>query len=160
MDVELHAPEKFILCNNEKCSTVFKYLDVSVHTIVDGPDPRDHLANERNLLTWIRTGTTLILIGFITLLDMPTKNFAPSYSLPWTDKPVSMNTKIVSYIFVGLGFTCFIYSLYSYFRNQRQIVKRLLWVGHGWLGYFVATIIMIFVVFIMIMALIELPPPS
>lgn len=63
MDVELNAPEKFILCNNEKCSTTFKYLDVSVHTIVDGPDPRDHLANERNLLAWIRTGTTLSLVG-------------------------------------------------------------------------------------------------
>lgn len=63
MDVELNAPESFIHCNNEKCSSVFKYLDLSVHTIVDGPDPRDHLANERNLLTWIRTGTTLSLVG-------------------------------------------------------------------------------------------------
>jgi hypothetical protein len=67
MDVELNAPEQFISCNNEKCSTVFKYLDLSVHTIVDGPDPRDHLANERNLLTWIRTGTTLSLVGMVTL---------------------------------------------------------------------------------------------
>lgn len=94
----------------------------------------------------------------MTLLDMPTKNFAPSYSLPWTNEPVSINADIVSYIFVGLGFTCFIYSMYSYFRNQRQIVKRLLWVGHGWLGYTVATIIMLFVVFIMIMALTEISP--
>lgn len=94
----------------------------------------------------------------MTLLDMPTKNFAPSYSLPWTSEPVSLNAKIVSYIFVGLGFTCFIYSLFSYFRNQRQIVKRLLWVGHGWQGYLVATIIMLFVVFIMVMALTEIHP--
>lgn len=91
----------------------------------------------------------------MTLLDMPTKNFAPSYSLPWTNGPVSLNAKIVSYIFVGLGFTCFIFSLYSYFRNQRQIINRLLWVGQGWLGYVVAAIIMIFVVFIMVMALLE-----
>lgn len=69
MDVELNAPEKFILCNNEKCSTVFKYMDLSVHTVVDGPDPRDHLANERNILAWIRTGTTLSLVGkLISLL--------------------------------------------------------------------------------------------
>lgn len=94
----------------------------------------------------------------MTLLDMPTKNFAPSQSLPWTSEPVSMNARIVSYVFVGLGFTCFIYSLYSYFRNQRQIVKRLLWVGHGWAGYTVAALIMIFVVFIMVMALLEAPP--
>ncbi|GAA5812042.1 hypothetical protein MFLAVUS_005491 [Mucor flavus] len=80
------------------CSNIFKYLDLSVHTIVDGPDPRDHLANERNLLTWVRTGTTLALVEnyhrFMTLLDMPTKNFAPSYSLPWTSEPVSLNAKI------------------------------------------------------------------
>lgn len=176
MDVELNAPESFLLCNDEKCSSVFKYLDLSVHTVIDGPDPRDHFANERNLLTWVRTGTTLSLIGknvnssyrlfflltnfigFMTLLDMPTKNFAPSYSLPWTSETVSINAKIVSYIFVGLGFTCFIYSLYSYFRNQRQIVKRLLDVGHGWLGYLIATAIMLFVVFIMVMALTEIDP--
>ncbi|KAI9272163.1 hypothetical protein EDC94DRAFT_644873 [Helicostylum pulchrum] len=158
MDVELNAPESFLLCNDEKCSSIFKYLDLSVHTVIDGPDPRDHFANERNLLTWVRTGTTLSLVGFMTLLDMPTKNFAPSYSLPWTSEPVSLNAKIVSYIFVGLGFTCFIYSLYSYFRNQRQIVKRLLDVGHGWLGYLIATVIMLFVVFIMVMALTEINP--
>ena len=175
MDVELNAPEQFTLCNNEKCSTKFKYLDYSIHTVVDGPDPRDHLANERNLLTWIRTGTTLALIGieeeshcvyiclynkyiqtigFMTLLDLPAKNFAPSYSLPWTSDPVSIKVHVVAYIFIALGFICFFYSLYNYFRNQRQIVKRLLWVGHGWIGYTVATIMMLFAVFIMIMALV------
>ncbi|GAA5795775.1 hypothetical protein HPULCUR_001137 [Helicostylum pulchrum] len=138
MDVELNAPESFLLCNDEKCSSIFKYLDLSVHTVIDGPDPRDHFANERNLLTWVRTGTTLSLVGFMTLLDMPTKNFAPSYSLPWTSEPVSLNAKIVS--------------------NQRQIVKRLLDVGHGWLGYLIATVIMLFVVFIMVMALTEINP--
>jgi putative membrane protein len=91
----------------------------------------------------------------MTLLDMPSKNFAPSYSLPWTSEPVSYNATVVSYIFIGLGFTCFIFSLYNYFRNQRQIINRLLWVGHGWLGYAVAAIIMLFVVFIMVMALLE-----
>jgi putative membrane protein len=50
--------------------------------------------------------------------------------------------------------------MYSYFRNQRQIVKRLLWVGHGWMGYTVALLIMLFVVFIMVMALTEIPPPA
>lgn len=65
MAEELQAPERFGLCNDEKCSSFFRYLDVSVHTFVDGPDPRDHLANERNLLTWIRTGTTLSLIGIM-----------------------------------------------------------------------------------------------
>lgn len=155
MEEELQAPECFGLCNNENCSEFFKYLDVSVHTFVDGPDPRDHLANERNLLTWIRTGTTLSLIGFMTLIDLPHKKFAPSYSLPWTKGLVSGNSKVISYIFIGLGFTCLVISLYNYFRNQRQIIKRLLHVGQGWLGYSVAILIMFFVVFIMLAALID-----
>jgi hypothetical protein len=70
MAEELQAPERFGLCNDEKCSSFFRYLDVSVHTFVDGPDPRDHLANERNLLTWIRTGTTLSLIGMMLVLGI------------------------------------------------------------------------------------------
>ncbi|KAL4210569.1 hypothetical protein CU097_015396 [Rhizopus azygosporus] len=155
MAEELQAPERFGLCNDEKCSSFFRYLDVSVHTFVDGPDPRDHLANERNLLTWIRTGTTLSLIGFITLVDLPTKNFAPSYSFPWTEEPASTSAKIISYAFIALGFTCLIVSLFNYFRNQRQIIRRLLWVGHGCIGYSVAIITMIFVVFIMAMSLME-----
>jgi putative membrane protein len=81
MDEELNAPEQFILCNNDKCSTVFKYLDLSVHTVVDGPDPRDHLANERNLLTWIRTGTTLSLVGKLVSLFVNNNPNNPSFLL-------------------------------------------------------------------------------
>ncbi|KAI8990234.1 hypothetical protein BDB01DRAFT_780551 [Pilobolus umbonatus] len=154
-EVELNAPDKFILCNDEKCSNVFKYLDLSVHTHIDGPDPRDHLANERNLLTWIRTGTTLCLIGFMNLLDISTKHFAPSKSFPWSKESSTTNSRIVSYVFIGLGFCCFILSLYNYFINQRQIVKRLLWVGQGWMGYTVAAVMMLFAVFVMVMALAE-----
>ncbi|KAI9279128.1 hypothetical protein BY458DRAFT_488097 [Sporodiniella umbellata] len=155
MEEELQAPEHFGLCNNQRCSDFFKYLDVSVHTFVDGPDPRDHLANERNLLTWIRMGTTLALIGFITLIDLPSKNFAPSYSLPWTRERSNSNSKAVSYVFVGLGFSCILISVYNYFRNQKQIVRRLLYVGHGWLGYSIAILITLFVIFIMLAALVD-----
>ncbi len=94
--------------------------------------------------------------GFMTLIDLPTKNFAPSYSLPWTQGPVSTNAKIVAFIFIALGFTCLIVSLFNYFRNQKQIVKRLLWVGQGWLGYSVAILIMLFVVFVMVTALVNI----
>lgn len=56
--------KRFSLCNNEHCCKTFNYLDLlTVHTVVDGPDPRDHFANERNLLTWLRTGLTLALVG-------------------------------------------------------------------------------------------------
>lgn len=62
--MESNSDLPFIACNNERCSAKFKYLDSVVHTKVrNQPDPRDHLANERNLLTWLRTGMTLALIG-------------------------------------------------------------------------------------------------
>jgi hypothetical protein len=63
-EMESNIDPPFISCNDEKCSTRFKYLDSVIHTKVrNAPDPRDHLANERNLLTWLRTGVTLTLIG-------------------------------------------------------------------------------------------------
>lgn len=62
--MESNAPARFIACNNQHCSKKFKLIDfATVHTVVDGPDPRDHFANERNLLTWIRVGMVMCLIG-------------------------------------------------------------------------------------------------
>lgn len=62
--MESNAPARFIACNNQHCSKKFKFIDfATVHTVVDGPDPRDHFANERNLLTWVRVGMVMCLIG-------------------------------------------------------------------------------------------------
>ncbi|KAI8334397.1 hypothetical protein BC941DRAFT_432893 [Chlamydoabsidia padenii] len=145
----------FISCNDENCSAKFKYLDLAIHTKVrNAPDPRDHLANERNLLTWLRTGMTLALIGFMTLMDI-TKHFAPARSLPWTDGPINTNTKIVSYIFVILGLVSIFSATITYFINQKKIVQRLIGVGQGWVGYAMALFIMIFVCFIMVLAIQE-----
>lgn len=59
-----NAPKRFTLCNDQYCNSKFNILDVAtVHTFVNGPDPRDHLTNECNFLTWLRTGTILSLIG-------------------------------------------------------------------------------------------------
>lgn len=58
------APTRFTLCNDQQCCKRFNYLDfATVHTFIDGPDPRDHFANERNTLIWLRTGMILALIG-------------------------------------------------------------------------------------------------
>lgn len=165
----------FTACNNTCCSEKFKYLDWVAHSKVDGPDPRDHFANERNLLAWLRTGVTLAVIGsitespvyislpphisyfpgFMTLLDLRSKTFALSYSLPWTSDPVPTKTKIVAFVFIGLGFASILVSIFIYFKNQRQILRRLLTVGHGWAGYSMALLIMLFVCFVMIVALTE-----
>ncbi|ORZ05992.1 hypothetical protein BCR42DRAFT_427438 [Absidia repens] len=152
--MESNSDSPFISCNNVNCSTRFKYLDFAIHTKVrNQPDPRDHLANERNLLTWLRTGMTLALIGFMALLDISTKKFAPSKSLPWTDGPVDTNTRVVSYIFVCLGLVSIVSATATYFINQGKIVRRLFGVGQGWAGYTIALFIMIFACFIMILAI-------
>ena len=67
--METNDSTKFIFCNNEQCCKKFNYIDVAtVHFKVEGPDPRDHCANERNMLTWLRTGMVLALIGKMGLL--------------------------------------------------------------------------------------------
>lgn len=87
-----------------------------MHTKVDGPDPRDHFANERNFLSWLRVGMTLALIGnqinmlskrpslltcaydvsgYMTLIDLRgDKSLAPSNSLPWNhEEPTPYKTR-------------------------------------------------------------------
>ncbi|KAI8393370.1 uncharacterized protein BYT42DRAFT_609167 [Radiomyces spectabilis] len=154
-NLESRLPKRFIACNNQQCSKVYKYLDLSIHTKIEGPDPRDHFANERNMLTWLRTGMTLCLIGFMTLLDLPTKHFAPAHSLPWTEDAVPTKARIVACIFVGLGLVSICAAVLNYFKNQRRIVHRLFSVGHGWMGYSMALLIMLFACFIMVIALTE-----
>ena len=53
----------FHICHKDYCNEAFKYTDWTVHSKIDGPDPRDHFANERNFLSWLRVGMTLSLIG-------------------------------------------------------------------------------------------------
>jgi uncharacterized membrane protein YidH (DUF202 family) len=93
-------------------------------------------------------------IGFMALLDI-TKRFAPSQSLPWSDGPISTNTRAISYVFVILGILSIISATATYFVNQNRIVHRLFGVGQGWAGYTMALFIMIFACFIMILALRE-----
>lgn len=192
--------KRFIACNDKHCSTTYKYLDWVVHTKVDGPDPRDHFANERNFLSWLRVGMTLALIGnpqldmlstrpilltcayaciipgYMTLIDLRgEKSLAPSNSLPWNhEEPTPYKTRyrhlcagsstssnhavfrIVAFIMIALGFSSLCTSVVIYFKNQRRIVHRLLDVGHGWAGYTMALLIMLFICFIMVVALTEL----
>ncbi|KAI8343139.1 hypothetical protein BC941DRAFT_410522, partial [Chlamydoabsidia padenii] len=145
-----------ISCTDEICSTHFKYLDSVIHTKVrNAPDPRDHLANERNFLTWLRTGVTLTLIGFLTAMDLTSKQLAPSTSLPWTNEPMDNKVKIISYVFICFGLVSILLATRTYFNNQKQIVRRLMDVGQGWTGYTLAVFIMVFVCFIMILAISE-----
>ncbi|KAI8137143.1 hypothetical protein BJV82DRAFT_675119 [Fennellomyces sp. T-0311] len=152
--METNAPARFTLCNNEKCCSKFNFIDVAtVHTVVDGPDPRDHFANERNMLTWLRISMVLALIGFMTLLDLPTKVFAPSQSIPWTEDSTSLQVQVVSYIFIGLGIASICVGVMIYFKNFNQIVNRYFTVGQGFSGFGMVLAIVLFVLFVMAAAL-------
>ncbi|KAG2228329.1 hypothetical protein INT45_011121 [Circinella minor] len=152
--METYASTKFSLCNNEQCCKKFNYIDVAtVHFQVDGPDPRDHCANERNMLTWLRTGMILSLIGFMTLLDLPSQIFAPAQSIPWNHDSSSIQVQVVSYIFVGLGITSILVGIIAYLKNLNQILHREIVVGHGWSGYTMVLLIVLFVLFVMAAAL-------
>ena len=165
--MEKNTPARFALCNNDQCCSKFNFFDfATVHTVVDGPDPRDHFANERNLLTWLRTGMILALIGnfrisertivvsdgkigFMTLLDLPTKVFAPAQSIPWNDDSQSLQVQVVSYIFIALGIVSIFVGVMIYFNNLNQIVNRYLSVGQGFSGFGMAFLIVLFVLFVM-----------
>ncbi|KAI9251521.1 hypothetical protein BDA99DRAFT_522093 [Phascolomyces articulosus] len=152
--METNAPSRFTLCNNENCCKKFNYIDVAtVHSKVEGPDPRDHCANERNMLTWLRTGMILSLIGFMTLLDLPTQVFAPAQSIPWNHDPTSIQVEVVSFIFVGLGIASICVGIMIYWKNMNQILNRQIVVGHGWSGYTMVLLIVLFVLFVMAAAL-------
>lgn len=69
------------------------------------------------------------ILGFMTIIDLTTKRFAPSTSLPWTNDSADTNSRIVSYIFIILGMISIVSATITYFRNQQQIVKRLYHVG-------------------------------
>ncbi|KAI9494740.1 hypothetical protein BDB00DRAFT_286712 [Zychaea mexicana] len=130
--METNAPSRFTLCNNDQCCNKFNFIDVAtVHSVVDGPDPRDHCANERNLLTWLRTGMVLALI----------------------DDPASIQVQVVSYIFVALGLASICVGVMIYLRNMNQILERRIAVGHGWTGYTMVLLIVLFVLFVMAAAL-------
>ncbi|KAI9484370.1 hypothetical protein BDB00DRAFT_152730 [Zychaea mexicana] len=80
--METNAPSRFTLCNNDQCCNKFNFIDVAtVHSVVDGPDPRDHCANERNLLTWLLTGMVLVLIGKVNSIYFSTQQPPHDYTL-------------------------------------------------------------------------------
>lgn len=89
----------------------------------------------------------------MTLLDLPTQIFAPAQTIPWNHDPSSIQVKVVSYIFVGLGITSILVGITAYLKNMNQILNRQIVVGHGWSGYTMVLLIVLFVLFVMAAAL-------
>jgi hypothetical protein len=63
-----------------------------------------------------------------------------------------VSNKPVGYIFVAIGFSCFLVGLGKYFKNQRLLVKQATYVEAGWGSYTMVIILFFFVCTIMVLA--------
>jgi putative membrane protein len=90
-------------------------------TKAGGGDPRDHLANERTLLAWIRTSIGIMAFGFVVVkFSMFIRQMA--YLL---DKKISIQqhgySSFIGILLVLLGALTLLLGFYNYKRNERQI---------------------------------------
>lgn len=77
---------------------------------------RNHLANERTFLSWIRTGIALIGLGFVVArLGLFLRELAGD------TKPGVTNSLILGVILILLGAAMNIYATRNYFKVYRQI---------------------------------------
>ncbi|RUS22204.1 hypothetical protein BC937DRAFT_90035 [Endogone sp. FLAS-F59071] len=136
-------------------------FDQSLHVPNDGPAARDHLANERNYLAWMRLALTLVMIGacrhgwgdasvegYTVLLDLQAL-FDPTDTTP-TQQAAA---RPIGYIFIAIGLFCFVSSLYTYFCAQHGLVKRDPIIGQGWVGFLMAGTVCVFAVSVFTLAL-------
>lgn len=90
-------------------------------TVSENPNAaRDHLANERTLLAWIRTGIAVVALGFVVskfglLLRELGLRSAERYPIFWST--------ILGTILVVLGAILVIAALGQYLRTARQIER-------------------------------------
>eukprot|EP00871_Galdieria_phlegrea_P001149 jgi/Galph1/2034/GphlegSOOS_G710.1 len=75
---------------------------------IKGSIARDHLANERTWLAWVRTSLTIMGFGLV-VADFLRKN---------------ITGKLVSAFLIGLGAFCSIYAAFRYYRLMTLIEKR------------------------------------
>ncbi|OBZ85380.1 hypothetical protein A0J61_06577 [Choanephora cucurbitarum] len=126
-------------------------LDYAILVSNNASMARDHLANERNWLTWFRLSCTLIILGFTVLLQ---------FRLPEEDekeeihimKPVDFTSKPIGFIFVTIGIACFLVGVGKYFKNQRLLVKQATYIEAGWGSFVTAGLLFSVVCSVMIIA--------
>ena len=71
-------------------------------------DPREHMANERTLLSWVRTGVTIVSIGLIV------QRFGAEVG-------PAKASGIFGVALVGFGCLTLIIGMIQFFRTRRQI---------------------------------------
>ncbi|KAI8988561.1 hypothetical protein BDF20DRAFT_911019 [Mycotypha africana] len=142
-----------------KSSWLENLLDYSILVSNNISMARDQLANERNWLTWFRLSCTLIILGFTVLIQfrLPDNgddhdNNNNSNSGDSGSHFADVANKPVGFIFIIIGFLCFLVGIGKYFKNQRLLVKQATYVEAGWGSYSMVLIVFIFVCTIMILA--------
>ncbi|KAJ1821169.1 hypothetical protein LPJ75_000768 [Coemansia sp. RSA 2598] len=85
-----------------------------------GSVARDHLANERTYLAWIRTSLSLVTVGVairqLYRVSIDLGNDAASNSQDDEEEPIAGKALGVSFVVLGMLFV--IVGLYRYFRSQ------------------------------------------
>ncbi|MEW5790271.1 MAG: YidH family protein [Pseudomonadota bacterium] len=83
---------------------------------------RDHAANERTYLAWIRTAITVMTLGFLVEkfdLFLSTLAYAVRFQSP---VPLEhRRSEYVSMMLVALGIVIILLSTYRYFRTRREL---------------------------------------
>ncbi len=81
---------------------------------------RDHLANERTFLAWIRTGTALMGFGIL----IAKLRFLPTYEAENAPIPTGHagdRTLFIGLLFALVGLSALLFAIGSYFHNSRAI---------------------------------------
>jgi uncharacterized membrane protein YidH (DUF202 family) len=88
-------------------------------------DPKDHLANERTFLAWIRTSIGIMAFGFvIEKFALFIKQSAQFFSHPGLlEKSTPNNPSYFGIFLIGIGAVIGILSFFNYRKNLRQIER-------------------------------------
>jgi putative membrane protein len=88
-------------------------------TTLGSPHVTEHLANERTLLAWVRTGIGLIALGFVvSRFGLYLRELAPRTG---SSAPATHHSALIGAALVALGILLTVVALHQYRTTQRQI---------------------------------------
>lgn len=100
-----------------------------------GSVARDHLASERTLLAWLRTGLGFVALGIgverFSQLDIATASAPPTVGVPAKSKGITKSRKLddqtqqLVFTLLGTGGGAIVYGTTRYFSNMRLLEKGL-----------------------------------
>ena len=82
------------------------------------PNLRDHLANERTFLAWLRTGLAVIAIGFVIARFSFSLTATPATAAPTTS---TLQSSIVGAALILLGTLLIPLAFYQFLKVRREI---------------------------------------